>query len=93
MIQMTARDLLDKDWERLCILSGRTRKARPLLSFASPRFAPVWILRTASALHAHGWERLAKIFSLANVILFSLESPARLVIGPGLVIADRKSVV
>jgi serine O-acetyltransferase len=81
------RTLLDADWTRLQTLAGSSNLSRPWASFASPRFAPVWLLRVASALHLGGWTRLAKLFSLLNVLLFSLEVPARLQIGPGLVIA------
>lgn len=84
---MTLGSLLDADWARLQTLAGAQDLRRPWSSFASPRFAPVWLLRTASALQAKGWGRLAKLFSLLNVLLFGLEVPARLVIGPGLVIA------
>jgi serine O-acetyltransferase len=83
----TLRMLLDADWFRLQTLAGSPDTVRPWSCFASPRFAPVWLLRVASALHVSGWRRLAKLFSLLNVLLFSLEVPARLAIGPGLVIA------
>ena len=84
---MGLRELLDADWARLQQLAGSARLKRPWSSCASPRFAPVWLLRVAQALHGAGWLRLAKLFSLFNVLLFSLEVPPRLPIGPGLVIA------
>jgi serine O-acetyltransferase len=83
---MKLAELLDADWARLQRLGGRPCASRPRTSFLSPRFAPVWLLRMAQALHSKGWERSAKAFSLLNVLLFSFEVPARLSIGPGLVI-------
>lgn len=83
---MKLADLLDADWERLQRLSGSPAAPRPRTSLLSPRFAPVWLLRVAQALHSSGWTRSAKLFSLLNVLLFSFEVPARLAIGPGLVI-------
>lgn len=84
---MSLRELLDADWARLQRLTGATNTTRTWVSCASPRFAPVWLLRIAQALHSSGWPRLAKLFSMLNVLLFSFEVPARLAIGPGLVIA------
>jgi serine O-acetyltransferase len=83
---MTLRELLDADWTRLQALSGTPGTRRGWSAPISPRFAPTWFLRVAQALHRAGWRRAAKLFSLANVLLFSLEVPARLDIGPGLVI-------
>ena len=83
---MNLRALLAADWARLQRLSGSPQEARPWSSFVSPRFAPVWVLRVAQALHASGWQRAAKVFSLLNVLLFGLEVPTSLQIGPGLVI-------
>ena len=90
---MKLRELLDADWARLQLLSGSATRPRRWKSFASPRFAPVWLLRVAQALHRSGWPRLAKLFSLCNAILFSLEVPARLKIGPGLVITHTYGTV
>jgi serine O-acetyltransferase len=84
---MTLQELLDADWARIQALSGAAVARRPWTSCLSPRFAPVWLLRIAQALHAQGWPRAAKVFSLLNVLLFTLEVPPRLQIGPGLVIA------
>jgi serine O-acetyltransferase len=84
---MTRNELLDADWARLCTLSGQAGRPRRWASAFSPRFAPVWLLRTGQALWAGGWPRLAKLPGLLNAVLFGLEVPARLPIGPGLVIA------
>jgi serine O-acetyltransferase len=83
---MTLRNVLDADWARLQQLSGSASLTRPWSSCVSPRFAPVWLLRVAQALHSSGWPRAAKAFSLLNVLLFGFEVPTRLPIGPGLVI-------
>lgn len=78
--------MVDADWQQLCIFSGLAATRRPRTSFVHPRFAPVYIIRLAQRCHNKGWPRLAKVFSLVNVLLFTLEVPSRLEIGPGLVI-------
>ena len=75
---MTLREVLNADWDRLESLSSEHPRSRALFSLFNPRFAPIWLLRTAQALHAHGWRRAAKPFSLLNVVFFGLEVPARL---------------
>lgn len=84
---MTLLELLDADWDRLEALSNDHPRPRGWLSGLTPRFAPICLLRAAQTLHTGGWLRTAKLFSLLNVILFGLEVPARLSIGPGLIIA------
>ena len=83
---MTLRDLLNADWDRLELLSNEHPRPRGWLSALNPRFAPIVLLRIAQSLHTCGWRRTAKLFSLLNVVLFGLEVPARLSIGPGLII-------
>lgn len=90
---MTLRDLLNADWDRLDLLSSERPRPRRWWSALNPRFAPVVLLRTAQRLHACGWCRVAKIFSLLNVLLFGLEVPARLPIGPGLIIPHTHGTV
>jgi serine O-acetyltransferase len=85
--------LLDADWARLQFLCGTAERPRKWASSFSSRFAPVSLLRIAQRLHATGWTRLAKLFSLLNVVLFGLEVPARLQIGPGLVITHTYGTV
>lgn len=58
-----------------------------------PRFAPVVFLRCAQVLHASGWLRTSKLFSLLNVILFGMEVPATLDIGPGLIVTHTHGIV
>lgn len=83
---MRLRALLDADWAQMCVFSGQPQTARPRFSFLHPRFAPVYNLRLAQRSYNKGWTRLAKLFSLMNVLLFGFEVPTRLEIGPGLVI-------
>lgn len=80
------RDYLDADWRRLAKSAGAEPARRRFMDNFSPRFAPVFFVRLAQRCHEKGWRRSAKLFSLLNVVLFSLEVPARLSIGPGLVI-------
>ncbi|QUM71327.1 serine O-acetyltransferase [Sphingopyxis granuli] len=80
------RTLLDADWRQLSNFAGSPAVRRKLSSNFSPRFMPVVILRIAQRLHVRGWPRIAKMFSLLNFLLFGLEAPARLSIGPGLVL-------
>jgi serine O-acetyltransferase len=90
---MRLRDYLDADWARLSSLSSlhpRKRKARDVLH---PRFAPVVVLRCAQVLHASAWCRSSKFFSLLNVILFGMEVPASLDIGPGLIVTHTHGIV
>ena len=78
--------LLDADWQRLLAFSGQPPRKRKLGSHLNPRFATVVLIRLAQRTHAKGWPRLAKFFSLLNVLIFGIEVPSRLSIGPGLVI-------
>lgn len=87
------RALLDADWARLMSLCGSPERKRSLTSCFSPRFAPVALIRIASALASGGWSRSAKLFSFLNVFLFGIEVPTRLEIGPGLVIAHTNGIV
>jgi serine O-acetyltransferase len=82
----TLRDLLDRDWHRLSEFSGRPVQRRRLRDSFSPRFACVVLIRVAERLHARGWRRFAKLASLTNFVVFGIEVPAALQIGPGLVI-------
>jgi serine O-acetyltransferase len=90
---MKLGEVLDADWARLQLLSGAPSRRRSWTGCLSPRFAPVWLLRVAQRLHAVGWRRSAKPFSLLNVLLFGLEVPARLEIGPGLVLTHTYGTV
>jgi serine O-acetyltransferase len=83
---MRLRDYLDADWRRLFEFAKQPAPRRSTLSAFSPRFAPVVLIRIAQRCHAKGFYRLAKMFSLINFLIFGLEVPARLQIGPGLVV-------
>jgi serine O-acetyltransferase len=79
--------LVNADWERLHVFAGQPAPRCGIVrKMLSPRYAPVGILRVAQRLHARRFHRLAKFFSFANYMIFGLEVPARLQIGPGLVI-------
>lgn len=83
---MSLKSYLDADWSRLHAFGEQRLTPRRWSSNFSPRFAPVFLIRVAMRLYAKGWKRLAKLTSLLNFLLFSIEVPARLSIGPGLVI-------
>lgn len=82
----TLSELLDRDWAHNHVSGGSAVPPRTLLANFDPRFVHVFILRVAQRLYARRWYRLAKLFSTLNIVLFGLEVPARLRIGPGLVI-------
>lgn len=90
---MRLRQILDADWARLCLFSGQPPRKRTLGSHLNPRFTTVVLLRLAQRAHARGWRGVAKLFSLCNVVLFGIEVPARLTIGPGLVIPHSNGIV
>lgn len=84
---------LDADWRRLSALAGQPERPRRWTSSFGPRFAHISALRWAQVLHARGYTRLAKIPSLFNFMVFTLEVPARLSIGPGLVMPHPQGIV
>lgn len=90
---MRLRDYLDADWARLCVLSSPEPRKRKASDTLHPRFVPVVLLRCAQVLHASGWRRASKFFSLMNVILFGMEVPASLAIGPGLILTHTHGIV
>lgn len=83
---MKLRILLNADWEQMLNYSQQPKCPRPTFSCFHPRFAPVFIIRVSQRFNEKGWKSLAKIFSFLNVLIFSIEVPSRLSIGPGLVI-------
>lgn len=80
------REYLDADWRRLHDFAGQASPLRRFSSNFTPRFAPVFLVRVAGRLYEKGHSRSAKLISLLNFLIFGLEVPARLKIGPGLVI-------
>jgi serine O-acetyltransferase len=87
------RQLLDADWARLHAFGGQAWRRRTFRSHFNPRFATVVLIRLAQRAHARGWTPLAKLFSLINVVVFGIEVPPRLEIGPGLVIPHTHGIV
>jgi serine O-acetyltransferase len=47
----------------------------------------------AQSLHDAGWKRFAKLPALVNFVLFGLEVPPRLPIGPGLVLTHTQGTI
>jgi len=92
-MSLKLKEYLNSDWARLCVLLEKPGRPRRFFSHFSPRFAPVTLLRCAQVAHFRGFYRLAKLFSLLNFILFNLEVPARLQIGPGIVIPHPQGIV
>lgn len=87
------RQLLDADWARLHVFGGQAPRKRTFGSYFNPRFTTVVLIRVAQRAHGRGWTRAAKVFSLINVVIFGIEVPARLAIGPGLVIPHTNGIV
>lgn len=86
-------ELLDADWARLARLLGRSDLRRRFSSNFSPRFVPVVLIRLAHSLAARGWRRTADLLRFLNMVLFGLEVPTRLQIGPGLVLPHTQGTV
>jgi serine O-acetyltransferase len=86
-------DLLDSDWRRLLEFCGAAHRPRRWSDGFSPRFASVVLIRVAQTLHAHNWTRSAKLVALVNFVLFGIEVPPRLDIGPGLVIPHSQGTI
>ena len=83
---MKLRDYLDADWAQLYAFADQAAPRRQFVSNFSPRFAPVFFIRLAQRAHEKGWGRIAKVPALLNFVVFGIEVPVRLRIGPGLVI-------
>lgn len=93
IVNMKTKELLDKDWERLTRLSGIIIKKRRWYNHLSFRFAPVSLIRLASHLYNNGFIRLSKLVSGVNFLVFKIEVPSSLKIGPGLVIPHPQGTV
>jgi serine O-acetyltransferase len=92
-MSLKLKEYLNSDWARLCVLMETPGRPRRFISHFGPRFAPVTLLRCAQVAHFRGFYRLAKLLSFLNFILFNLEVPARLQIGPGIVIPHPQGIV
>jgi len=90
---MRLRELLDADWAALLRFSGEQPRPRRWADGFSPRFASVVLVRIAQRLSARGWARLAKLVALVNFVVFGIEVPARLAIGPGLVLPHTQGTI
>lgn len=90
---MRLSEQLDADWQRLLEFGATPSRPRRWIDGFSPRFACVVLIRIAHALHAAGWGRLAKATSLVNFVVFGIEVPPRLAMGPGLVIAHSQGTI
>lgn len=86
------RALLDADWAHLCTYTGaeRPRRWRDSLNV---RFLPVVLIRHAHNAQMRGRNLWARMFCLLLFVMFGLEYPARLRIGPGLVIFHTQGTV
>ncbi len=93
MIDTPLSQLLDADWARLAVLAGRVPSRRRIWHVLAPRFAPVCLVRLAQCSHMAGWSRFAKLPALLNFVLFGLEVPPKLPIGPGLVLMHTQGTV
>ena len=93
MTVTSLRNLLDADWNRLLEVSGEPLRRRKWRHAFSPRFASVTLVRVAQRLEARSWRRLAKLASLANFVMFGIEVPTRLSIGPGLVLPHTQGTI
>lgn len=89
----TFSQLLDADWARLATLLGMDDSRRKFSSYFSPRFVPVVLLRVAYALSVSGWSRIANVFRFLNMLIFGLEVPSLLEIGPGLILPHTQGTV
>lgn len=90
---MNRRQLLDADWQRLRSVMGLDPVRRSWRSCFSIRFGSVVLVRTAQRLHVLGWRRTARIASLVNFLVFGIEVPASLEIGPGLILPHPQGVI
>lgn len=89
----TLRAYLDADWARLNELAGRPGARREWHCHFNARFAPVTLIRLAQFSQLKGRRIIAKLFSLVNFLIFNIEVPTRLKIGPGLVIPHPQGTV
>jgi serine O-acetyltransferase len=89
----TLGTLLDADWARLLEFSGLPPSPRRLSNHFSPRFASVVLVRVAHRLHVRGWRRCARFYAMVNFVLFGIEVPAALAIGPGLVLPHTQGTI
>lgn len=90
---MRYKKLLDADWAQLLTFCDLPQKPRRWVNAFNPRFAPVVLLRTAGVLDCKGYRRLAKVYGFFAYVLFGIEAPASLEIGPGFVMPHTQGTV
>ncbi|APC05347.1 hypothetical protein AOC10_01785 [Polynucleobacter asymbioticus] len=91
--KITLINSLRADWGRLSILMGRPEIPLQLKSFFSPRFVHIVLIRCSHTLYIKNHLNLAKVLSLLNFLIFGIEVPSCLSIGPGLVIPHPQGIV
>jgi len=81
------------DFDRFRELAGQPAGVGLLWAFINPRVAPVIGIRFACKLHSVGVSPLGKLVSLFNQIVFRVEAPARIEIGPGFVLPHPGGII
>jgi serine O-acetyltransferase len=81
------------DYYRFRALAGQPQGGGLWRAFLNPRMLPVISIRLACKLHGAGFGPLGKIVSLFNQMVFRVEAPARIVIGPGFVLPHPGGIV
>lgn len=90
---MKFRQTIRADFDRFRDLAGQSPGAGLWRAFVNPRVLPVISLRMACKLQAMGLGPLGKLLSLFNQIVFRIEAPSRIEIGPGLVLPHPGGIV
>jgi len=90
---MSCKELLEYDWKRLCVLSNVEEIPLRFKHYFGPRFLCVVLLRKAQCAYASGWPRSAKFLGLINFLIFGIEVPLGIKIGPGLVLPHPQGVI
>jgi len=93
IVNMKTKELLDNDWKRLVRFSGTEIRSCRWYNYFSFRFAPVALIRFAYHLYSNGYIKLSKLTSGVNFLIFKIEVPSSLKIGPGLVIPHPQGTV
>ena len=90
---MKSREILKLDWQRLQEVTGQPASEMTWKSCFSPRFSSVYLIRKAHSFYSRKMYRLSKLTSLVNFLVFGAEVPARLEIGPGLVLPHPQGII
>ncbi|MFK8078824.1 MAG: serine O-acetyltransferase [Granulosicoccus sp.] len=92
-MDMTPRELIEADWNRLREISGQTPLPYTWKNAFSPRFASVYIMRRAQGACMANRHRIAKCWSLINFLVFNAEIPTTAIVGPGFVMPHPQGVI